>query len=196
MIELQNVSIRFEGKDIIKNLSYTFEIGKKYAIMGESGVGKTTLLNLISGILKASDGKIVRKSEKMSFVFQEPRLFPWLDVLGNVKIVKDNSDQEARYILSALGLEDSLELFPSELSGGMKQRVSIARALVYDPEILLLDEPFKALDEGTRKQVADLVFEKMKDKLVIFVTHDKEDLKYADTVLNLKGFPASQLIPW
>ncbi len=196
MIKLENVSVAFEKKEVIKDLSYTFEDGKKYAIMGNSGVGKTTLLNVISGLLEAQSGSIIRSNDNMSFVFQEPRLFPRLSALDNVAVVKDGSERVAGELLAELGLGDSLELFPAELSGGMKQRVSIARALAYEPDILILDEPFRALDPSTRKAVAETVFDRMRGKLVIFVTHDKDDLQYADTTLILRQSETTELVPW
>lgn len=196
MINLQNLTVRYDKKNVITDLSFSFESGKKYAIMGESGCGKTTLLNSIAGLIKHKSGEIIRSSEKISYVFQEPRLLPWLNILDNVTIVKDGSMEKAKEILCKLGLSDALELFPDELSGGMKQRASIARALVYEPDILLLDEPFRALDDATRKYVADYIFENIKDKLVIFVTHDKKDADYADITLNFSTNVKTELIPW
>ncbi len=196
MIRFDGVTFTYERKEIFKDLSFIFEAGKRYAIMGESGVGKTTILNLASGLIKPVTGKIERSSDHVSVVFQDPRLFPWLNVLDNASIVKDGSEEKARQLLSSLGLGDALELFPDELSGGMKQRVSIARALIYEPDILLLDEPFRALDDVTRQTVADTVFENMKDKLVIFATHDKTDAKYADILLNLTTSGISEITVW
>ena len=195
MIRLDSVSLSFGDKKIIDNLSIDFERGKKYALMGESGIGKTTILGVVSGLLKVEKGIVTRDSDKISYVFQDARLFPWLTVLENVTLVsndgKGKHDERALEILGKLGLSDALNMYPEELSGGMKQRVSIARALMYEHEILLLDEPFRALDETTAKQVAEYLFSVEKDKTVIFVTHDKNDISYADYVVNLSTSPIS-----
>ena len=128
----------------------------------------------------------------ISYVFQEPRLFEWLTALENVSIVSNKV--KAEELLTLMGLEDSFDKYPSELSGGMKQRVSIARALAYKPDLVLLDEPFKGLDEERRHEVADILFKALKGTTAIIVSHDKEDMKYADTVLTLTSPPKSNLV--
>ena len=197
MIRISNVSLSFGDKKIIDNLTFTFDSGKKYALMGESGIGKSTILGIISGTLKEYSGKVTTRSEKIAYAFQDSRLFPWLTVFENVLIVASEKNScslaRAKEILCNLGLSDSMEKYPNELSGGMKQRVSLARALMYEGDILLLDEPFRALDEATAKQVAEYVFSVAKNKTVIFVTHDKTDTKYADVVLLADTSPVSEL---
>lgn len=198
MINLENITVKFEDKLVLDKLNFSFENGKKYAILGESGIGKTTILNAISGLVKFHGNILKPSNEKVSFVFQEPRLYDWLTVIENVTMVmhlpKVNAKQKAEEILSELGLADSLNLYPTELSGGMKQRVSIARALAFEPDILLLDEPFRALDEQTKKKVADYVFSCVKGKTVIMVTHDLSDLCYTDTVLKIEDTPIRELV--
>ena len=130
--------------------------------------------------------------KRISYVFQEPRLFEWLTALENVSIVSNK--EKAKKLLSLMGLEDAFDKYPTELSGGMKQRVSIARALAYEPDLILLDEPFKGLDEELRREVADTLFKKVKGKTTILVSHDKEDMKYADTILTLTPSPKSSLV--
>lgn len=198
MIRLNNISVSFDKKLVIDNFSFEFESGKKYAIMGESGCGKTTILNSIAGLVKLKSGEIVKPADcKISYIFQEPRLFDWLTVKENVSIVagedKRLAAQTAQDILSSLGLPETLQQYPYELSGGMKQRVSIARALAYDPDIILIDEPFKALDNETKIKTADYLFEFCKKKTVIMVTHDILDANYVDTILNVESKPITNL---
>jgi len=197
MIKLYDVSLSYGDKLILDKLSFCFEAGKKYALMGESGIGKSTLLGIVSGLLKPNKGTVEVDSKKISYAFQDDRLFPWLTVVENVILVsnmpKDEAKIRASQILCELGLSDALNMYPDELSGGMRQRVSIARALMYDGEILLLDEPFRALDEATAKQTADYVFKMALGKTVIFVTHDKKDTVYADYVLDLRNSPISEI---
>lgn len=197
MIKLDNISLSFGDKKIINELSFLFENGKKYAIMGESGIGKTTILGIIAGILKAERGSVSADGATVAYAFQDDRLFPWLTVLENVTVVlngnKEEKKQKATEILQNIGLGGDINKYPEELSGGMKQRVAIARALAYDADVLLLDEPFRALDETTAKSVAEYLFDMTKNKTVIFVTHDKNDTVYADYVLNATTSPISSL---
>ncbi|MBR2387542.1 MAG: ABC transporter ATP-binding protein [Clostridia bacterium] len=197
MITLKNISVSFDKKAVIKDLSFTFESGKKYAIMGESGSGKTTVLNVISDLIKPQSGEVLKNNDcKIAYVFQEPRLFDWMSVLENVSIAKTDAQSNkaiAEEILINLGLAESLNQFPPELSGGMKQRVSIARAMAYEPDVILLDEPFKALDAQTKKYVATYLFDFCKDKTVIMVTHDESDLEYVDEVLKIENTPVTSL---
>ncbi len=197
MITLKNISVSFDKKAVIKDLSFTFESGKKYAIMGESGSGKTTVLNVISDLIKPQSGEVLKNNNcKIAYVFQEPRLFDWMSVLENVSIAKTDAQSNkaiAEELLINLGLAESLNQFPPELSGGMKQRVSIARAMAYEPDVILLDEPFKALDAQTKKYVATYLFDFCKDKTVIMVTHDESDLEYVHEVLKIENTPVTSL---
>lgn len=191
MLKIQNLSYKYGKSLVIDDLTYEFECGKVSAIIGESGIGKTTLLNLIANLIDAPNGKITTDIKKIGYVFQEPRLFDWMSALENVSTVSD--DATARKILTKMGLADSLLKYPEELSGGMKQRVAIARALAYDPELVILDEPFKGLDPEMRREISEFVFSTLKNKTVIMVTHDTEDLELADIVLELTSAPKSQL---
>ncbi len=192
MLKLEKVSLKHGKTYVLENLSHEFPTGKVTMIIGASGVGKTSLLNICAGLLKPSAGKIINDSERISYIFQEPRLFEWMNTLENVSTV-NGDEAHAKEILLHLGLSDSLKKHPSELSGGMRQRVSIARALVYNPDIAFLDEPFSGLDEDLKENVAKLIFKELKGKTVIFVSHDSEDAKYADIVLKLSGAPDSRL---
>ena len=199
MIKLRDVTVKFDKKTVLDKFSFDFEDGVSYAIMGESGCGKTTILNTVSRLIKISDGEIdIPESTRISYVFQEPRLFDWLTVIQNVMLVMDipkiEAEEKAKKILSELGLDDSLHLYPTELSGGMKQRVSIARALAYEPNVMLLDEPFRALDAETKQKTASYVFDYMRKKTVITVTHDVADTAFADTVLKIESSPVRELV--
>ena len=194
MIRFDELSLRFGKSTVIDRLSYEFEDGKVTAILGESGVGKTTLLNIIAGLQKPTDGKIITEYGRLSYIFQEARLFPWLSALENVATVSD--EKTAKEMLSLMGLSDSFDKYPTELSGGMKQRVSIARALAYNPDIILMDEPFASLDKERRSAVSDILFDMIRGKTAIIVTHDIADTKYADILLTLSAPPNTKLIPY
>ncbi len=179
MLELKNVSKSFGSKKVLSNFSYSFEEKGIYAIGGKSGIGKTTLLRIIAGLDKDFEGKLFKDFQKISFAFQEHRLFPTLNALENASIALENGADNAicRRILEQMLLsEKDLLLYPKELSGGMRQRISIARAICYDAPVLLLDEPFKELDELTKSRVLELVAKEGKKRLVILVTHDQNDV--------------------
>ena len=199
MIKLDNVTVKFGNKTLIDELSYEFKTGVSYAVTGQSGVGKTTLLNLAAGLIKPKKGRVISDSEHRAYVFQEPRLFKWLNATENVTAVISGVSREtaidaAHKIMYSLGLpEESFSKMPDELSGGMQQRVSIARALASQPEILFLDEPFKGLDPQTRAKVRDVLFGSVKGKTVIMVTHDADDEKFADVTLHIPSSPVTGL---
>ena len=193
MLHCDHVTFRYDKLPVIDHLSYSFPKGQVTAIVGESGIGKTTLFSLLCGLLRPHEGKILHDGEKIAVAFQEARLFPWMSALENVRAVSPKEKERARELLIALGLEDALHLLPDELSGGMKQRVSLARTLQYDADIILLDEPFTGLDAETKKRVVDYLFSSLRGKTVIMITHGTEDLAYANTVLRLTKAPDSRL---
>lgn len=181
---LNNITKGFQSKAIFKNFSYTFESPGIYAIIGDSGVGKTTLLRMIAGLDNKYSGEILGSGIKnTSFAFQEYRLFPTITALENTVIANGElSDvalkQRAIDLLTKLGFsKNDLALLPSELSGGMKQRVSLVRAFLRDTPILLLDEPTKELDETIRKSLYDIIKEESKKRLVIMVSHQNDDFE-------------------
>ena len=192
MLNIKDLSYRYGKNTVIDDLSYEFECGKVTAITGESGVGKTTLVNLIADLLHAPSGTIISDFKKIGYVFQEPRLFDWMTALENVSTV--SNENIARELLCKMGLEDAISKYPAELSGGMKQRVAIARALAYGADLVILDEPFKGLDPEKRRDVSEFVFKALKNKTVIMVTHDVADLEFADVVLELTSPPKSKLV--
>ena len=180
MIRLENVCKSFDSHTVLSELSLTVLQGEHVAIMGESGCGKTTLLRIIAGLEKVDSGVVTGYSTSdVAVVFQESRLFDSFSVLDNVACVMNlpmmEARERARVLLQSVGLSDALSLYPSELSGGMAQRVSIARAMAVDLPILLLDEPFSALDEGTRKKMTGLLLDFCQNKTLVLVTHSRKD---------------------
>ena len=192
MLKITDLTFAFGKKQIFENFSLTLETGEILAVMAPSGYGKTTLLGLIAGLLKPQKGEIVNTFEKIAYVFQEPRLFPWLTVKENLLAVIDEKDESAAKTvaecLALVGLSDSLDKYPSELSGGMKSRVSLARALAYGGDLFLLDEPFAALDEELRHTLTVKIKDYLRSRgaSAILVTHNREDAeKIADRILTL-----------
>ena len=183
MLKINNLSKNFDDKILFKNFSCSFSDKGVYAVVGESGIGKTTLLRMIAGLDKDYDGEIIGGGiGKVSFAFQEYRLFPWLSAIDNIVFaISDRKDEavikKAYDMLSRLGFSESdMKLNPDELSGGMKQRVSIARAMLFDAPILLLDEPTKELDSSNADVVRSLILNESENRLVIVVTHNSEDI--------------------
>ena len=155
-------------------------------MLGPSGIGKTTLLRIISGLDKDYTGEISPKNLKISYVFQEPRLFEALSVEKNLKIVNPSSPFLVKDVLKIVELEEEINSLPATLSGGMKMRISLARALYNDADVYLMDEPFSSLDEETRLRIIPRVLELLKGKTVIIISHNLEESdKFADYKINL-----------
>lgn len=178
-IRVKNFTCSYEQKTIFDNFDVTFEQGKINVILGGSGVGKTTLLNAIAGI-KSYEGQIEGCEGGVSYIFQQDRLIPSISAYKNLDlilkgVVKDKAERKRMIEQTAVDLEisDVLKSLPSEISGGQAQRVSMARAFLYPSDVMLLDEPFKALDTALKtrliKQFAAL--QEKKNKTVVFVTH-------------------------
>lgn len=173
MIKLDSISKSFDGKIVIDNFSYEFEQDKMYALSGDSGTGKTTLLNLICGIYSPDSGNITT-GKKISFgcVFQDDRLFEEQSSVKNIKIATKIKDE--KYIRSQLSLllpSDELDKPVKELSGGMRRRVCIVRALLSNSDVLLLDEPFAGLDENNIKLATDYILSNRKNRILIMTSH-------------------------
>ena len=185
-LEIKNLTKRFGKKTIISEFSYHFSEKGLYILRGKSGIGKTTLLRIIAGLDKDYSGEIIEGGiGRVSFAFQEYRLFPQLSALENVMIAsKDDSDANknlAMDLLSQLGFSfEEMSLLPSELSGGMKQRVSLARTFMKNAPVILLDEPTKELDAILCRQVCEMIKKIAEDKLVILVTHRDDDISLLD----------------
>jgi NitT/TauT family transport system ATP-binding protein len=177
-MKIENITKRFDKKTIFENFSLELPQKGVVFIEGPSGIGKTTLLNIISGLTNVDRGKV--EVQKVSYLFQEDRLLEWISVFENVFCVTNQNSNDkikCETILEKLGLKDELNSFPSQLSGGMLRRVAIARTLVYDAEIVILDEPFKGLDVKTLENTINVIKENTKDKLLIIVSH-QDDKKY------------------
>jgi NitT/TauT family transport system ATP-binding protein len=180
-VELAGVTKLYDGLHALGPLDLTVAQGEFVSLLGSSGCGKSTALRIIAGLLPATAGTVALQADaRIGFVFQEPTLMPWASVRDNVRLplrlahVPDGTSRaRAEAALAQVGLIDFADAFPRELSGGMKMRVSLARALVTHPDILLLDEPFAALDEITRFRLNDdlLTLWRGLGKTIIFVTH-------------------------
>lgn len=190
MINLKNVTIRYGNSVVLNDFSLSVTKGEHIVIMGESGSGKTTLLKLISKQIPPTDGKIEVNAERISYMFQEPRLLPWLTTAENVNLVLGDSPEalpEAIKWLKRVDLGDALDKYPHELSGGMRQRAALARALAFNGDLLLLDEPLASLDEASANQMLELIEQYSPDKTVVLVTHNTEHAKkFADTIYVIK----------
>jgi len=190
LIKIDNLTKFFGDKTILENISLDIKKGDRIAILGQSGCGKTTLLNEIKDNNKA----ITKNYKDYSIVYQEPRLLPWKNILENVTLVCDD-EQKAKKILTEVELKDHLDKIPCEISGGMKQRVSIARALSMEPEVLFLDEPFSALDLKIRVNLIKMLAAELTHiktlKGLVYVTHNILDaLLLASKVIVLGGTPS------
>ena len=178
-IELREVSKAFGYKQVLQGFSHTFPQGKLTCVMGPSGCGKTTLLSLLLGLERPDSGEIRgMEGQRLSAVFQEDRLCENAGAVSNIRLVNPAlSKAAAEDMLEELGLGDSLRQPVRTLSGGMKRRVAILRALAAEYDVLLCDEPFKGLDEATKAQVMDYFLGKTQGKTVILVTHDPGEAK-------------------
>ncbi len=172
MITFKNVTKSFEGKPVLENFSAELPSSGTVLITGPSGSGKTTLSRLILGLSAPDSGELIKKTDKISVVFQEDRLIPSLTALQNVALVSDEESAARR--LQSLSLGDALSLFPDELSGGMKRRVAIARALEFGGDLLLLDEAFTGLEDALAREILAKIREEYKDRLIIAITHRPE----------------------
>lgn len=176
------LSHKFGPDEILSNVSFTLKPGEVVAIVGPSGGGKTTLLHLCAGLLDVEEGEVISDFAQHAFAFQEPRLLPWQTCVDNIAyglkargVAKAKRHQLASEIALRFGLErGDLLKFPKELSGGMRQRVSFARAMVTQPDLLFLDEPFSALDIGLKRELIGLLTQDILERQmsVLFITHD------------------------
>ena len=171
-IELKHVSKSFGEKEVLKDVSLTFPAGKVTALMGASGTGKTTMLSLILKLIRPDAGTITGIPEKKAAVFQEDRLFEDFSVLSNLTAATGKEEEAIKKGLAALGLSEAAFEKAGILSGGMKRRAAILRALLSDYDLLVLDEPFKGLDEALREETARYVLSENAGRTVIMVTHD------------------------
>ena len=184
-ISLSGITKNFGEKHVLSNISYNFGDKGLYLLTGISGSGKSTLLRVISALIKPDSGSIENSFGGVSYAFQDDRLFPWQRALKNASI---NGDRTlAADYLRRLGLEDSMDKYPNELSGGMCRRVSLARAFVYGGVPLLLDEPFRGLDNNLKDIIRDIIIEQSKERTVICATHEKDIFAHAEAVLCIEN---------
>ena len=178
-IIIKDISKSYNGLTVFDRFSAVIPAGSVTAVMGPSGCGKTTLVNMLLGLTKYDSGEITGVPEKLSAVFQEERLCEVFTPEANVRLVTGSrrSRNEIVQCLTALGLHEALEKPVSQLSGGMKRRVSLARALMTEYDFLVLDEPFKGLDADTRGHVMEYVQQQISGKTAVLVTHDENEAK-------------------
>jgi NitT/TauT family transport system ATP-binding protein len=210
-IRLDHVSKNFAQYAALKNVNLEVGPGSFVSVVGPSGCGKSTLLNLAAGLIAPSDGSVSVFDEPLAglnrraaYMFQQDALLPWETVLGNVTlglrlrhVNARHAEARARDWIQRVGLENFADAFPSQLSGGMRKRVAVAQSWIVDPDILLMDEPFSALDVHTRQRMENELLElwTASPKTVLFVTHDLEEaLALADEVVLLSAGPASRLV--
>ena len=177
MPKAENIRKSFHNKLVLNNFTHDFAEGKITALVGQSGCGKTTLLSILMGLIPADSGTLIGFDKPISAVFQEDRLCDNLTVSANIRLVtgKRFTKAEIEKELCEVGLDECAEKPVRELSGGMRRRTAIVRAMLAESEILFLDEPFKGLDSDTKRTVIEYVRKKSEGKTVIFVTHDKEE---------------------
>jgi len=209
IVEVKEIGKTYDGVvEALKNVTLQLPRGQLSTLLGPSGCGKTTLLKIIAGLISPSHGEVWVKGRKVdgpgperAFVFQDFALLPWASVIRNVAfglelrgVSKDQREQIARKYIAAVRLSSFDSSYPHQLSGGMKQRVGLARALAVDADIILMDEPFSAVDEQTRRKFQEDLLEllNIETKTVIFVTHSIEEAVYlSDQVVLLSPRPGS-----
>ena len=180
MLELKDVTLHFERKTVLDGCCLRLNAGERIALMGPSGCGKTTLLRVALGLQMPDGGSAGCTFQSVAAVFQEPRLLPWRTAAENVNLVladRAETMPEALHWLDKLELSDARALYPAEMSGGMQQRLSIARALASKPELLVMDEPFKAMDDKLNGRVIRTVAASIGEAALLLVTHSEAEAR-------------------
>lgn len=177
-MKLEGVYKSFDEIKVLHDINLSFNEKEITCILGSSGCGKSTLLNIIAGILKPDGGRVTNPNQKVGYVFQEDRLLPWKTVYENIRLVnKKATEKSIMELIGIVGLKGFEKKFPDQLSGGMRQRCSIARAFNFESQLLLMDEPFKSLDYGLRLTMAGSLVDiwSVWNNSVIFVTHEIDE---------------------
>lgn len=177
-LKLEAICKNYDEIKVLKDLNLTIKDKEIICILGPSGCGKSTLLNILAGTLKPDAGRIKRKKENVGYVFQEDRLLPWKTVHENIKLVnRKASNVKIKELIDRVGLKGFEDKYPSQLSGGMRQRCSIARAFNFQSEMLLMDEPFKSLDYDLRIKMVKSLIEiwQQWNNSIVFVTHEIDE---------------------
>ena len=172
-IQINNLTKKYGDKVVFDAYSNIFDFDGILLIKGASGLGKTTLMRIVAGLEKADKGKITNTAKSISFMFQEDRLIPFVSVLKNLTAVC--SEEKALHYLKLMGLENEKDNSPLSLSGGMRRRVALARALCFESELVILDEPFKGLDEELKVSICEIIKDESKKRDFIIISHDSQD---------------------
>ena len=183
MIELKNVSKSFDGKKVLDSFSAVFDRGT-YLLKGPSGIGKTTCLRIILGLIEPDGGEVILPSGiRFAVCFQEDRLFEKESLLTNILAVNENiSEEDAKKAILELLPADSLDKKAGELSGGMKRRLAVIRAMLHDSDAVILDEPFTGLDDEARSKTISFIYRHLNGRLLIITSHDERGLDDLKTV--------------
>ncbi len=198
-LKLRDVRKSFEGREVLGGIDLDAGDGEVVALLGPSGCGKTSLLRIVAGLARADSGIVERDAGPLSFVFQEPRLLPVLSALDNLRVPllgalgADEARERAERFLGIIGLSKRSGDRPRKLSGGMRQRLALARGFAYPSSLLLMDEPFQSMDLGLRSSLMDAFIGLWKEepRSVLFVTHDPDEALYlGDSVCVMGGSPA------
>ena len=205
-VAFRNITMRFANTEVLADVSLEVREGEFVCILGPSGCGKSTLLNIVGGFIRQTSGEVTIDGQRVTgpdprriFVFQERGVFPWLNVEQNIgfglfKLAEEEQRTRIAHYIQLVGLGGFEKAYPSELSGGMKQRLEVARALAVNPDVLYLDEPFGALDSITRLQMRRELLRiwQAEKKTILFVTHDiEESVQLADRVVVMSQRPAT-----
>nr|WP_321985184.1 ABC transporter ATP-binding protein [uncultured Lichenicoccus sp.] len=200
-LQIRDLALRYDRRTIFEGLDLDIKGGEFVVLLGTSGVGKSSLVKIIAGLARPSEGSVTASDgqplqHRIAYMGQQDLLYPWLNVIGNVmlgsRLRREKGDrQRALGLLARVGLADRAQALPSQLSGGMRQRAAIARTLYEDRPIVLMDEPFSALDTFTRARVQDLAAELLQGRTALLITHDPlEACRLGHHLVVLSGHPA------